>query len=101
LTFLVYLVVNGLALPIIEELYFRGYLLPELEHYGNWAPLINLSLFALYHLWTPWETISRILWMLPWVYVVWHKRNIFLIIITHCAANLIGSLLTWGLILKF
>ena len=100
LTFFVYLVVNGLALPIVEELYFRGYLLPQLERYGKWAPLNNLSLFSLYHFWTPWETISRIFWMIPWVYAVWRKRNIFLIIIAHCAANTIGSLLTWGLILS-
>ena len=100
LTFLVYLVVNGLALPIIEELYFRGYLLPKLERYGKWAPLINLSLFSLYHFWAPWGTISRILWLLPWVYVVWRKRNIYLIMITHITINVIGSLLTWGLILS-
>ncbi len=100
LTFIVYLVVNGFALPIVEELYFRGYLLPQLERYGKWAPLINLSLFSLYHFWTPWETISRIIWMLPWVYVVRRKRNVFLIIITHCTVNVIGSLLTWGLILS-
>lgn len=100
LTFYVYLVVNGLALPIVEELYFRGYLLPQLERYGKWAPWINVSLFSLYHFWTPWEAISRILWMLPWVYAAWRKRNIYLIIMTHCAANTIGSLLTWGLILS-
>jgi len=99
LTFIVYLIVNGIALPIVEELYFRGYLLPRLEHYGKWAPLINLSLFSLYHFWTPWGTISRILWMFPWVYVAWRKQNIYLIMIAHCTANIIGSLLTWGLIL--
>lgn len=100
LTFIVYLIVNGIALPVVEELYFRGYLLPRFEPYGRWAPLINLSLFSLYHFWTPWEIISRILWMFPWVYVAWRKQNIYLIMIAHCTANIIGSLLTWGLILS-
>ena len=100
LTFYVYLIVNGVVMPFVEELYFRGYLLPRLERFGNWAPLINLSLFSLYHFWTPWGIISRILWLLPWVYVVWRKRNIYLIIITHITINVIGSLLTWGLILS-
>ena len=98
-TFWVGLIVNGLMLPIMEELYFRGYLLPRLERFGKWAPLINVSLFSLYHFWTPWQAISRILWMLPWVYATWRKRNIYLIIITHCTANTLGWLLTWGLIL--
>ena len=99
LTFIVYFVVNGVSLPIVEELYFRGYLLPHLERFGKWAPLINASLFSLYHFWTPWGTISRILWMFPWIYVSWRKRNIYLIMIAHITANVIGTLLTWGLIL--
>jgi len=98
-TFWVGLIVNGFALPIVEELYFRGYLLPRLERFGKWAPLINVSLFSLYHLWTPWQIFSRILWLLPWVYTTWHKRNIYLIMIAHCTANILGWLLTWGLIL--
>ena len=53
-TFILGLFVNGLILPIVEELYFRGYLLPRLERYGKWAPLIHVSLFSLYHFWTPW-----------------------------------------------
>jgi membrane protease YdiL (CAAX protease family) len=53
LTFYVYLIVNGVAMPFVEELYFRGYLLPRLERFGKWAPVINLSLFSLYHFWTP------------------------------------------------
>jgi len=99
ITFIVGLIVNGVTLPLVEELYFRGYLLPRLERYGKWAPLINLSLFSLYHFWTPWQFFSRIVLLLPWVYVAWRKRNIYLIIIAHCAANTLGWLLTWGLIL--
>ena len=99
LTFWVGLIVNGLVLPFVEEMYFRGYLLPRIERFGKWAPLINISLFSLYHFWTPWQIFSRIISLLPWVYVAWRKRNIYLIIITHCTANVLGWLLTWGLIL--
>jgi len=99
ITFWVGLIFNGLALPIVEELYFRGYLLPRMSHFGKWAPLINVSLFSLYHFWTPWQTISRILWLLPWVYTAWRKQNIYLILIAHCTANALGWLLSWSLIL--
>jgi uncharacterized protein len=99
LTFWIGLAVNGFALPIVEELYFRGTLLPRLQNFGKWAPLFNVSLFSLYHFWTPWQVISRIIWMLPWVYTTWRKQNIYIIMIAHCAANMVGWLLTWGLIL--
>ena len=47
--------------PIVEELYFRGYLLPRMEWMGRWAPLVNVSLFSLYHFWSPWQILGRIL----------------------------------------
>ena len=97
-TFWIGLIVNGIMLPFVEELYFRGYLLPGIERFGKWAPLLNVSLFSLYHFWTPWQAVSRILLVFPWVYAAWRKRNIYLIIIAHCTANTLGWLLTWGLI---
>ena len=59
LTGAVGLLLNGLAGPIIEELYFRGYLLPRMRHLGRLAPLLNIVLFSLYHLWAPWQLVSR------------------------------------------
>jgi membrane protease YdiL (CAAX protease family) len=99
-TFWVVLIVNGFLGPITEELYFRGHLLPRLSKLGNWAPLVNISLFSLYHFWTPWEFFSRIVWLLPWGYVVWRKKNIYLMMIAHCIVNILGALLTWGRILS-
>jgi membrane protease YdiL (CAAX protease family) len=99
-TFWIGLFINGLLGPITEELYYRGYLLPRLPGSRNWAAVLNLSLFSLYHFWTPWQFISRIIWLLPWVYVVERKKNIYLMMIAHCAGNTIGWLLTWALVLK-
>ncbi|HET7143645.1 MAG TPA: CPBP family intramembrane glutamic endopeptidase [Anaerolineales bacterium] len=100
ITFWAGLFINGLIGPIVEELYFRGYLLPRLSRLGNWSPLINISLFSLYHFWTPWQFISRIIWLLPWGYLVQKKKNIYLMIISHCTANILGWLLAWGAILN-
>ena len=97
-TFWIGLLVNGFAGPIVEEFYFRGHLLPRLSGSRNWLPLINISLFSLYHFWTPWQIISRIIWLLPWGYIAWRKKNIYLMMIAHCAANTLGWLLTWGAI---
>ena len=91
------LVANGLAAPIVEELYFRGYLLPRISRFGRWAPLINTVLFSLYHFFTPWQLLGRILALLPMVYVVWWRRNIYIGIAVHCMGNtvtMIALLLT-------
>ena len=39
------LTLNGIAGPVVEELYFRSYLLPRLSRFGKWAPLIDTLLF--------------------------------------------------------
>jgi CAAX protease family protein len=85
------LILNGLVGPIVEELYFRGHLLPRLSHFGRWAPLLNVALFSLYHFWTPWMFLSRLVLLIPMVYGVWWKQNIYIGMIAHCLLNLIGT----------
>ena len=92
--------VMNIAVPIVEELYFRGYLLPRMARWGNWAPLINVVLFSLYHFWLPWETLNRIITLLPIVFVVQWKRNIYLSILVHCLLNTIGSIGLLALVLS-
>ncbi|MGA9192796.1 MAG: CPBP family intramembrane glutamic endopeptidase [Anaerolineales bacterium] len=98
-TFWVGLAVNGVILPVVEEFYFRGYLLPHMNRLGRWAPLVNTSLFSLYHFWSPWQLFSRIIWLFPWVYATWAKRNLYPTMIAHCTANTLGWLLFWASIL--
>ena len=85
------LTLNGLVGPIVEELYFRGHLLPRLSRLGRWAPLLNVVLFSFYHFWTPWMFFSRVILLIPMVYIVQWKRNIYLGMIAHCLLNLIGT----------
>ena len=72
--------------PVVEELYFRGYLLPRMGYAGKWAPLLHSFLFAVYHFFTPWMFITRTLAMLPLIYSV-QRKNIYLSIITHVLLN--------------
>src|SRR5690606_40264753 len=53
ITLVLNLLLNGLLAPYLEELYFRGYLLPRMETWGKVAPLVNAVLFSLYHFWQP------------------------------------------------
>jgi uncharacterized protein len=98
-TLAAYFAINGLLGPIVEEVYFRGYLLPRMEHLGRWAPLVNVSLFSLYHFWSPWQFLARILGIAPMVYAVRSRRNIYLGMVVHCTLNTLGVLLVAGLVL--
>ena len=82
--------VSNISGAFVEELYFRGFLLPRISHLGFWAPLINTVLFSVYHFFTPSENISRILALLPMVYIVWWKSNIKIGIMLHCVGNAVG-----------
>lgn len=92
ITLAAYFALNSFIGPITEELYFRGYLLPRIDRYGRWAPLFNTVLFSLYHLWSPWQFLSRIVGVGPYVYAVWWKRNIYLGMAVHCTLNVIAVL---------
>ncbi len=86
-TFLLFLLLNGFGGPIVEELYFRGYLLPRMEYLKGWAPLVNVLLFSLYHFFSPWQFFTRILAFYPLAYVVRRKNNIYLSMVTHGLLN--------------
>jgi len=93
-TLVISLLLTGILLPIVEELYFRGYLLPRLSWLGRWAPVLNVILFSLYHLWTPWQFVSRIGFFLPTVWVTWRKQDLRVSLWVHCLSNMITQLLT-------
>ena len=88
-----YMLLNGVAEPIVEELYFRGWLLPRLDRLGRWAPLVNVALFSLYHFWLPAQFLSRLAAMLPVAYTVRWRRNVYVGIVVHIALNAVAGVL--------
>jgi membrane protease YdiL (CAAX protease family) len=97
---LLLVVINGVVGPIIEEMYFRGYLLPRISKLRGWAPLLNSVLFSLYHFFTPWQNPLRILAFTPVFCTVWWKKNIYIGIIVHCLGNLLGSIAVLVVIMR-
>ena len=93
ITLVIGFLVNGIIGPFVEELYFRGFLLPRISRFGKWAPFINTVLFSIYHFFTPWQIFSRIIGLLPLFYVVWWKKNIYIGIWVHCLINSIATIL--------
>lgn len=100
ITLVALLLLNGLAAPIVEEMYFRGYLLPRLARYGRKAPFINLALFTLYHFWQPWQYPLILVALLSLVFPAWWTKNLRIGIFIHCGLNLIGGLGTAALLLS-
>ena len=97
---LLLVLINGIFGPIVEELYFRGYLLPRISQLRGWAPLFNSVLFSIYHFFSPWQNPLRILAFTPVFYAVWWKKNIYIGIIVHCMVNLLGTAAVLILIIR-
>ena len=81
---------SGVVAPVVEELYFRGFLLPRMEYLGWAAPVLSSLLFAAYHFYFPENVLLIFVGFLPISYVVWKSRNVTISIITHMIINLWG-----------
>ncbi len=86
---LVYIVVYTGA-GMLEELYFRGYLMPRLSRFGWWAPVISTALFAVYHLDVPWAIPSVFVSFLPIALVTYWKKSLYLALVLHGLVNLLS-----------
>ncbi len=99
-TYLLAFIFGVLIAPTVEELYFRGYLLPRMPRFKGWTPILHSTLFALYHTWTPWMVITRAIGLLPMIYLVQRKRNIYLGILIHIFANAVDIIVGVAFILS-
>lgn len=94
ITYGIFLVLIVVVLPVTEELYFRGFLLPRMPSGLNgWSPFLHSILFALYHTWTPWMFVARSFGVLPLILIVRRRENIFIGIIAHCLLNSIDFIM--------
>ncbi|AIQ19988.1 hypothetical protein H70357_27205 [Paenibacillus sp. FSL H7-0357] len=91
------LILLGIFVPIVEEFYFRGYLLPRLSRYRGASVFINVVLFAVYHFFSPWMAITRIIAIFPMCFIVWRTKNIYVGMAVHVLLNLISSLSQYNL----
>ena len=86
-TYSMILIFNVFLAPMVEELYFRGYLLPRMK--GKFAILFHSFLFAVYHIFSPWMIIAITLGFLPILFGT-TKKNIYIGIIAHILCNSVG-----------
>jgi membrane protease YdiL (CAAX protease family) len=100
ITRVICLPLTGILLPLIEELYFRGFLLPRIAHLGSWAPVVNTVLFSLYHFWSPWAFVSRVIFTFPGFWFAWRNKDIRLSIGMHVGVtSIVATCITLALAL--
>lgn len=87
MTYALGFIINIFFAPVIEELYFRGYLFPRMK--GKYAALFHSFLFAAVHIFSPWMIISRTIGFLPIIFVT-TKKNIYVGMIVHMLSNSVG-----------
>ena len=98
ITLIANLILNGIIAPFIEEIYFRGYLMPRMQSWGKLVPFMSAILFSLYHFWQPQVYLTLIIALMPMTYFTWKLKSLKLAIITHCGLNIIGALLSFAMI---
>ena len=86
-TYSMSLIFNVFLAPMVEELYFRGYLLPRMK--GKYAILFHSFLFAAVHVFSPWMIIARTFGFLPIIFGT-IKKNIYVGMIVHMLCNAVG-----------
>ncbi|GIH20260.1 CPBP family intramembrane glutamic endopeptidase [Rugosimonospora africana] len=91
-TMLVTLAVDGITNPIVEELYFRAYLLPRLPLSGWAAVPVSAALFTVQHYWQPWNWPLIFVLELILTTLVVRLRSYRIGIVMHCLANSFGIL---------
>jgi membrane protease YdiL (CAAX protease family) len=85
------LVIDGIVNPIVEERYFRGFLLPSLGRWRGAAPVASTLFFALAHFWQPYNVVSIFAFVLPLTLFTWWRRNYYTQAFVHCFANSLGA----------
>jgi len=97
---LVTLVLDGVIVPIVEELYFRAFLLPRLPVGGWRAVPISAALFAVQHYWQPFNWPLIFVLQVILTALVIYSRSIRLGIVMHVLTNCFGILLTLVMVLR-
>ena len=87
------LLIDGIINPLVEERYFRGFLLPQLSRLGLGAPLVSTLLFAVAHFWQPYNYLSIFVYVLPLTLFTWWRKNYYAQAFVHCFANSFGAVL--------
>jgi hypothetical protein len=93
ITFIGRLAFGTFLQPVIEEMYFRAYLLPRISRFGGRAVFLNCGLYAFHYFGLLYSLPSLFLAALPIVAATWLTKNYRVGMVTRIVLGLIGGLL--------
>lgn len=78
---------------LVEEIYFRAWLLPKMQYLGRWSWVANGLLFALYHTFQLWLLPMLVIISLSITFTVYLSKSILPAFTIHFIANFILSII--------
>ncbi|UWF76814.1 MULTISPECIES: CPBP family glutamic-type intramembrane protease [Microbacterium] len=89
-TVVLWLITQVIVGPVIEEVYFRGRLLPLMP--GGWmiGGIAEAGLFSLYHLWQPQAVLTILVFTVPLVALAGVQRKTATAVVVHVTVNLLA-----------
>lgn len=99
ITILSLFVFGNLIGPLVEEMYFRGFLIHRVHGSVMQKSIANAFLFALYHFWSPWDIISRTIAVTPHAWITLKTNNIWISVFAHISINMLFSMPLLSMIL--
>jgi len=72
---------------LTEELYFRAWMQPKLDKYGNWGWIMNGIFFALYHSFQLWLFPTLVVAGLAFAFVFYKSRSVWPVFVLHLVGN--------------
>lgn len=86
--------------PLVEEVYFRGWLLPRLPGGALRASTAGAALFAVYHLWQPHAWLTILVFALPLALLARTRGAVTSCALVHGAVNLLAFAALLGGVLQ-
>ncbi len=86
--------------PLVEEVYFRGWLLPRLPGGAVRAATTGAALFAVYHLWQPHAWLTILVFALPLALLARTRGAVTSCALVHGAVNLLAFAALLGGVLQ-
>ncbi len=80
----------------MQTLYFRGFLLSRIDHWGLLAPVAIWILFVMFHLGSPWMWGQFLLLTAAWPFIAYFTKNVWAVVVSHVVMNTYGALLAIG-----
>lgn len=98
--FLIPLMILTLVLNIfVEDIYFRGYLLPKMNRLGHKGWILNSVLFMVYHIYQIWLWPQILIAALIFGYVTYRTKSVWPSLVLHMVINCLNVIALVALIM--